>query len=111
MQRELLSNPEVQGCLAERALVRFYHDKTGGKITDFAGDRVRARMFLSRYDVFATPTLLFVDADGRPLADPLVGYNDAENYRDLLSRRLDQARSAMDATPGETAPGLASAAH
>lgn len=108
MKREFLSDPTIQSFLGQRALVRVYHESTGGKIIDFDGERLRARIFLSRYGVFATPTLLFLDPAGRPLTDPLVGYNDPFNYRDLLTRRLDDAKLALEAGKGRVAPTFVS---
>jgi thioredoxin-related protein len=107
MKREFLSDPQLQTYLGERAQIRIYYQDTDGKITDFDGERVRARIFISRYDIFAAPTLLFLDPDGRPLADPLVGYNDAVSYRDLMTERLDQAQLALKTDRGQAAPALA----
>jgi thioredoxin-related protein len=102
LRREFLADPENQGLLDAQAVTREFARDTGGKITDFDGDRVRSRLFLSRYDVFATPTLLFLGADGSPLAAPLVGYNDPSSYRSLLAERLHRARLALE---DGTAPG------
>jgi len=80
---------------------------TGGKITDFDGDRLRARLFLSRYEIFATPTLLFLGPDGRPLAEPIVGYNDPSSYRALLTDRLSRAQTALEAGSNRAMPAVA----
>ena len=96
MKSEFLYDPTIQSFLGERALVRVYPESTGGKITDFDGERIRARMFIDRYEIFATPTLLFLDPDGKPIADPVVGYNDAVNYRDQVTGRLDEAQLALE---------------
>lgn len=110
LKSEFLSDPTIQAFLGQRALVRPYHESTGGKITDFDGRRLRSRIFISRYGVFATPTLLFLDADGRPLTDALVGYNDAMNYRHLLTGRLDQAQLALETGNDGNKPAFVSRA-
>ncbi len=67
----------------------------GGKVLDFDGERVRTRLFLNRYGVFATPTLILVDAQGRLLHDPIVGFNGSEDYRSLLEEALQSALAAL----------------
>ena len=111
MKSEFLYDPTVQSFLGRRALVHVYRESTGGKITDFDGDRVRARMFIDRYDIFATPTLLFLDPDGAPIADPVVGYNDAINYRDLVTGRLDEAQLALDTGRDNSRSAIANINH
>jgi thioredoxin-related protein len=107
MRRDLFSDPNACILLENQAVTRELHRDTGGKVTDFDGERVRSRIFLSRYDVFATPTVLFLDPDGEPLAAPLVGYNDPEGYRQLLSERLDQSRLALARREKRAVPALA----
>jgi thioredoxin-related protein len=106
LRHDLLSDPSTCALLNGKAVARVLPRETGGKITDFDGERVRSRIFLSRYDVFATPTLLFLDAAGRPVAEQLVGYNDEDSYRDLISDRLDQAREELTARDDRTAASV-----
>lgn len=82
--------------LTSQAIAREFRTDTGGKITDFDGERVRSRVFLSRYGVFATPTVLFLDSHGDQLADPIVGYNQEDTYRDLVAERLSEAIFTLD---------------
>ena len=74
-------------------LIREFDINAGGKLTDFDGERIRSRQFKRRYGIFATPTLVILDPDGRLLTDPIVGYNSAGEYRQLLKQSLLQARS------------------
>lgn len=82
--------------LTSQAVAREFRTDTGGKITDFDGERVRSRVFLSRYEVFATPTVLFLDSHGDPVADPIVGYNQEDLYRDIVAEHLSEARFTLD---------------
>lgn len=67
-----------------------------GKWVDFDGDKVRARVFLHRYSVFATPTLLFLDPQGHPLTPAMVGYDDdAAQAKVRLSEALISATRQM----------------
>ena len=76
------------------AVVREIDINTGGKMTDFNGERIRSRQFKDRYQIFATPTLLILDMHGKQLANPIVGYDSKEQYQALLKSRLDETRMA-----------------
>jgi thioredoxin-related protein len=67
----------------------------GGKIRDFDGLPVRSRHFVKRLGVFATPTLLLLDYQGREIAPRIVGINDVEEYRRMLQERITAARAAL----------------
>jgi thioredoxin-related protein len=110
MRGEFLADPRMSSPLAEQAVCAELYRDSAGKIVDFDGERIRSRVFLSRYDVFATPTLLFLDPAGLPLAAPIVGFNDAETYRELVSERLTEARSELQARADQPAAALTAAA-
>ena len=65
--------------------------KRGGKIRDFDGEKIRTKIFVDRYDVYATPTLVLVDHQGDPLGTPIVGFNNPEDYVTDLEYFLDVA--------------------
>ncbi len=85
-----------RGDFRERALVREFDIDAGGKITDFDGERVRRRIFVNRYEVFATPTVVIVDEQGEGLIAPLVGFNQADSYVPRLHKNLDDAKTALN---------------
>ena len=76
-------------------IIREYSTNTGGKIGDFDGDRIRARVFVRRYDVFATPTVVLLDPKGRPLASPIIGFDSADAYKDRLQQRIATAQQSL----------------
>jgi thioredoxin-related protein len=79
-----------------RLLIREFDINSGGKMIDFNGESIRSRQFKQRYGIFATPTLLILDAEGHLLTDPLVGYNSANAYRELLQTSLDASFQALE---------------
>jgi len=105
LKSEVLSPMLQDGSLTHRAVFGEVSRYSGGKIVDFDGERMRTRIFVDRYRVFAYPTLLFLDARGQPLHQPLVGYNGRAGYRPLLLEALEQSRAAMHELPdhGDTA--------
>jgi len=107
--KDTFLNPErEQGALARRAVLRSMDIHADGKLDDFDGERIRARHFIKRYGVFATPTVVMVDYAGNPLAEPLVGFNGPAAYRALFEDALTQA-TALLRTPDPDANTVAQA--
>jgi thioredoxin-related protein len=95
LKREVLDPMSQQEAADSQPLIREFDINTGGKLTDFNGERIRSRQFKQRYGIFATPTLLILDPDGHPLSDPLVGYNSPDEYRELLQNHLVTSYRAL----------------
>ncbi len=95
LKREVVLPMLEQGDFEGRALVREFDIKDGGKVTDFDGERIRRRIFVNRYDIFATPTVVFLDDQGKGLIEPLVGFNEADAYKNQLHETLDSAKTVF----------------
>jgi len=66
-------------------------DWDGGELIDFDGTTTSSEAIVERYGVVVVPTIVFVDAEGRQLTVPLVGYQGSELYFALLRKRYRQA--------------------
>jgi thioredoxin-related protein len=99
LREEVLAPMDRRGELAGRAVVGEMALRAGGKVVDFDGEKVRSQVFLRRYGVFATPTLLFLDPAGHPLHDPLVGYSGLDSYPELLAEALRASQARLDGDP------------
>jgi thioredoxin-related protein len=75
------------------AVLREIDINAGGKMTDFDGEPIRSRQFKQRYQVFATPTLLILDDQGKLLSEPIVGYDAKRQYETLIYQLLQEFRS------------------
>jgi thioredoxin-related protein len=96
LKGELLNPLLAEGGLQRAALVREIDINAGGKVSDFDGILVRTQNFVSRYQVFATPTVLLVDPRGEPLGQPIVGYDDKDGYAERLREAITLARLHLD---------------
>lgn len=86
------------GELRGRALVGVVSIAAGGKLLDFDGELIRLPLFVKRYQVFATPTLVLVAPNGEPLAPAVVGYaSDTSTYQADLAQALTQATALLRA--------------
>jgi thioredoxin-related protein len=95
MKSEFLLPQLQQGDLQKKVLIREVDIQAAGKIADFDGLRVRNGLFVHRYEVFATPTVVLVDPEGRILTPPLVGYSDARDYQERLEQAIDTATRSL----------------
>ena len=66
-----------------------------GQLVDFQGVVVKGQQFAQRYHAAVTPTLLFLDRDGKSLAQPLIGTSNLEFYGFYLDRRIEEARAKL----------------
>lgn len=96
LKNQLIEPMRSGGRLDNQVHVTEFDINRGGKVTDFDGERVRSRIFVNRYDVFATPTVLLLNYDGQVLTAPLVGYDASTDYSERLHGAI------MDATVGMT---------
>ena len=66
-------------------------------LRDFDGAATTHGDFARKYDVRTVPTVIVVDARGRPLADAIVGLNLPDFYNLYLEQALDAARLQLRA--------------
>lgn len=95
LRNELLDPMARSGKLSSTVHLAEINIDQGGKISDFDGEPVRNRIFVNRYNVFATPTVLLVDYRGQALAQPIIGFNDVSNYRPLLDQAILDATAVI----------------
>ena len=79
---------------AERPVIRELTMTSRQPIRDFDGSPTTPAALAKRYDVQVSPTLVFVDATGEMLSDPLVG-GDSQFYLAYLDRAFEQSRKKL----------------
>jgi thioredoxin-related protein len=68
---------------------------SGAPLIDFDGRRTTQSAFAGAARVRLVPTIAFVGAGGKALAEPLVGLTLPDFYLTYLERRIDQARALI----------------
>ena len=91
LKSDVLEPLVKSGEVKDLAWIRELDIKRGGKIRDFNGEKIRTKIFVDRYEVYATPTLILVDNQGNSLGAPIVGFNNSEDYMSYLENFLDVA--------------------
>lgn len=69
------------------------------KLVDFAGRTTTHRQFSLQHRARLAPTILLFDADGRVLAEPLVGMITPDYYGAFLDRAIDEALEKIRGKP------------
>ena len=87
----MLQDPDYDG----RVVVAELLVDEGETVLDFDGRRVWASDVAARYEAYVTPTLLFLDGQGRSVAERIVGFNTVELYGWYVDAAIDAARRRL----------------
>ena len=64
-------------------------------LRDFDGKETTHGDFARKYDIRSVPTVLVVDAKGKPLAEPIIGLTSTDFYNLYLEQAVDAGRMAL----------------
>ena len=91
LEEDFLQPMLLSGEYEDRIFIRKLIIDNGSDVTDFTGQQTAATRLSDRYRVFVTPTILFVDGNGRELAERMVGINTPELYGGYLDACVETA--------------------
>ena len=91
LEEEFLEPMLLSGDYADKIIIRKLELDNGSRVRDFSGRSVEASELAHGLRVFVTPTILFVDADGRELAQRMIGINTLEMFGGYLDGCIDTA--------------------
>ena len=80
----------LSGDYTEKVLIRKV-DVDAGNLRDFDGQPIASAALAARYKVVVTPTLVFVDPQGRQLAQRMVGLSTPDMYGGYLDETINVA--------------------
>lgn len=85
--------------IAQQALFRQIDIDSDAALTDFAGKPTTHRRLARQLGAKFTPTVSVLDADGRTLAEPIVGMRLADFYGQYVANAIDDARALLAGKP------------
>jgi thioredoxin-related protein len=91
LEEEFLEPMLLSGDYADKIIIRKLVLDNGSHVRDFSGRSVEAAELAHGLRVFVTPTILFVDAEGRELAQRMIGINTLEMFGGYLDGCIDTA--------------------
>jgi thioredoxin-related protein len=95
LEEDFLKPMLRSGDYDDKVLIRKVRIDGYGKLRDFAGKQVAASKFADRYNVFVTPTVVFIDGDGVELAKKRVGLSTPDFYGSYLDQSIDDALNIL----------------
>jgi len=79
----------------DRFILREVNIDVTEPLINFDGSSTTHRTFVETYVSVFTPTVLFFNAEGEQLADPLVGVSTLEYYGHYLEKKIEQSINAL----------------
>jgi len=91
LKRDFLQPMIYSGAYQDKALFRVIQLGYGKSVRDFDGSMIDSNDLALRYKVKVTPTLVFVDGAGRPMAPKMVGMSTPDFYGAYLDEAITTA--------------------
>lgn len=102
LKREVLHPMMISGDYDDKVVIRELFIDLSDSVQDFNNQKVDAADFAHSYNVYVTPTLLFLDQQGHELAKRLVGVNTVEMFSYYLDSAIDEAQGKLRAQNAKT---------
>ena len=91
LEDEILKPMLISGDYGDKVIIRKINIDLTEDLRDFNGKHIEASDFVNRYNVFVTPTMLFLDSSGEELANRMIGINTVEMYGGFVDDAIDQS--------------------
>ena len=98
LSEEFLKPMLLSGDYTDKVLIRELRIDDDDAIRDFDGSRIAPDALALRYRASLTPTLLFLDAQGREVARRLVGVGTLDFYGEEIDQTILRARQRIRAS-------------
>lgn len=95
LKREVLNPMVISGEYDDQVVIVELLIDIGDKVIDFEGDSVDADSIATNYNIWVTPTLLFLDHRGKEVHKRMLGVNTIEMFGYYLDESLKDALKAV----------------
>jgi len=95
LEQDFLQPMLLSGEYEDSIIIRKLILDNGSSVMDFNGQQIAATRLSDHYRVFVTPTILFVDGNGRELAERMVGINTPELFGGYLDACVETALASI----------------
>ena len=104
MENEILSPMIKSKEYDNKVLIRKLQIDESRDIKDFSGKIIEPSELSRRYDATLTPTLVFLDFQGKEKAEKMVGINTVELFGAYLDAKIDELKKNIDADSAKKSP-------
>ena len=91
LKEEILNPMVISGDYINKAVMSVLTIDDSRQIIDFNGKKIEPRDIAVRYNATLTPTLLFLDYQGKEIQERMTGVNTVEMYGYYLDESIDEA--------------------
>ena len=95
LEEEILKPMILSGDYRDRVLIYKVMLDGGNQIINFQGKPTTADELAIQYGVFVTPTMLFLDNQGKELSERLLGINTVEMFGGLVDKGIFESRQKL----------------
>ena len=92
LEDEFLKPMMRNATYGEKVVIRYISLSDNDTLIDFEGNTVSADELAAKYEIFVTPTLLFLDENGQEVSDKLIGIWSVDFFGGFIDERIDSAR-------------------
>ncbi len=96
MENEILTPMIKSGEYDDKIMIRKLQMDEARDIKDFSGKIIQPSDIAARYEVTVTPTLVFLDSEGRQKAEKMVGINTVEYFGVYLDEEIEKLRTNIE---------------
>ncbi len=89
LENEILKPMILSGDYYDRVIIRKVVMDDDSTLRDFNGETISMEDFSDHYDIFVTPTMLFLDPAGLELSERLLGINTVEMFGGRVDRAIE----------------------
>jgi thioredoxin-related protein len=95
LEDEILKPMLLSGDYRDRVMIYKVMLDDESEIQDFNGNTLSPATLSQRYDVYVTPTMLFLDANGQELSERILGINTVEMFGGLVDQAIDTSLAKL----------------
>ncbi len=95
MEKDILSPMLKSGEYTDKVIIRKLQIDESRDIKNFAGEIVQPSDMAAQYNVTVTPTLVFLDKDGKQKAKKMVGINTVDYFGVYLDEHIEVLRKNL----------------
>jgi len=95
VKEEFLKPMKISGDYTDKVIVRILELDSGDDVIDIDGKQIPAVDIAQRYKVYLTPTLIFIDSNGKELVQQMVGVTTVDFYGGYLDDAINSSLTQL----------------
>lgn len=95
VKEDFLKPMLISGEYSNKALIRVIEIDSSQDMVDLNGKPISSEAFADRYGIYLTPTVAFLDGEGKELTSRMVGLTTVDFYGGYLDTAIDDSRRRL----------------